>query len=76
VNAIDFYGTANFLDGLCDAAFHGKNRQYTLGNTTTQRCMGVWSDGVPREGAESYQQTPWNRNSHSSTNHLTTYCLT
>ena len=35
------------FDGLIDAAFAGKNREYALGNTPQQRFMGVWSDGVP-----------------------------
>jgi acetyl esterase/lipase len=47
VNALDFYGTWKLFDGLCDAAFNGKNREYALGNTPQQRFMGVWSDGVP-----------------------------
>jgi pimeloyl-ACP methyl ester carboxylesterase len=47
VNALDFYGTWKLFDGLCDAAFYGKNREYALGNTQQQRFMGVWSDGVP-----------------------------
>jgi len=47
VNALDFYGTWKLFDALCDAAFHGKNREYALGNTPQQRFMGVWSDGVP-----------------------------
>jgi pimeloyl-ACP methyl ester carboxylesterase len=47
VNAMDFYGTWKLFDGLCDAAFYGKNREYALGNTPQQRFMGVWSDGVP-----------------------------
>jgi len=47
VNALDFYGTWKLFDGLCDAAFYGKNREYALGNTPQQRFMGVWSDGVP-----------------------------
>jgi acetyl esterase/lipase len=46
VNAMDFYGTWKLFDGLCDAAFYGKNREYALGNTPQQRNMGVWSDGV------------------------------
>lgn len=46
VNALDFYGTWKLFDGLCDAAFYGKNREYALGNTKEQRFMGVWSDGV------------------------------
>ena len=47
VNALDFYGTWKLFDGLCDAAFNGKNREYALGNTPQQRFMGLWSDGVP-----------------------------
>jgi acetyl esterase/lipase len=47
VNALDFYGTWKLFDGLCDAAFYGKNREYALGNTPQQRFMGVWSDGIP-----------------------------
>ncbi|HJT66905.1 MAG TPA: alpha/beta fold hydrolase [Pyrinomonadaceae bacterium] len=47
VNALDFYGTWKLFDGLSDAAFYGKNREYALGNTPQQRLMGVWSDGVP-----------------------------
>jgi hypothetical protein len=47
VNALDYYGTWKLFDGLIDAAFTGKNRQYALGNTPQQRFMGVWSDGVP-----------------------------
>ena len=46
VNALDYYGTWKLFDALCDAAFYGKNREYALGNTTQQRFMGRWSDGV------------------------------
>jgi len=46
-DALDYYGTWKVLDGLCDAAFHGKHRQYALGGTPEQRFMGSWSDGVP-----------------------------
>jgi len=47
INALDYYGTWKLFDALTDAAFHGKNREYALGNTPQQRFMGVWSDGVP-----------------------------
>jgi hypothetical protein len=47
VNALDYYGTWKLFDGLIDAAFTGRNREYALGNTRQQRFMGVWSDGVP-----------------------------
>ena len=46
VDALDFYGTWKLFDGLTDAAFYGKNRDYALGNTVRQRFMGRWSDGV------------------------------
>ncbi|NOZ64331.1 MAG: alpha/beta hydrolase fold domain-containing protein [Caldiserica bacterium] len=47
VNALDYYGLWKLFDGLCDAAFYGKNREYALGNTPKQRFMGKWSDGTP-----------------------------
>ncbi len=47
IDALDYYGTWKLLDGLTDAAFYGKNRNYALGNTQQQRFMGTWSDGVP-----------------------------
>ena len=47
VDALDYYGLWKPFDGLCDAAFSGKNREYALGNTPEQRFMGKWSDGVP-----------------------------
>jgi acetyl esterase/lipase len=47
LNALDFYGTWKLFDGLTDAAFYGRNRNYALGDTREQRFMGVWSDGVP-----------------------------
>jgi acetyl esterase/lipase len=46
VNALDYYGLWKLFDGLTDAAFYGKNREYALGNTPQQRFMGRWSDGV------------------------------
>ena len=46
-NALDWFGYWKWCDGLTDAAFYGKNRQYALGNTTEQRFMGKWSDGQP-----------------------------
>lgn len=45
-DALDFYGTWKLFDGLTDAAFFGKNREYALGDTPRQRFMGKWSDGV------------------------------
>jgi len=47
INALDYYGLWKLFDGLCDAAFYAKNREYALGNTPQQRFMGKWSDGVP-----------------------------
>lgn len=47
VNALDYYGLWKLFDGLCDAAFYGKNLEYALGNTPQQRFMGKWSDGAP-----------------------------
>jgi dienelactone hydrolase len=47
VNALDYYGTWKLFDGLYEASFYGKNRDYALGNTSKQRFMGIWSDGVP-----------------------------
>ena len=47
VNALDYYGFWKLFDGLCDAAFYGKDREYALGDTPEQRYMGKWSDGVP-----------------------------
>jgi len=46
-DALDYYGTWKLCDGLTDAAFYGKNREYALGDTPQQRFMGRWSDGVP-----------------------------
>ena len=46
-HAVDWYGYWKLFDGLCDAAFYGKNRRYALGNTPQQRFMGFWSDGTP-----------------------------
>jgi len=45
-DAFDFYGYWKWFDGLTDAAFHGKHREFALGNTPQQRFMGKWSNGV------------------------------
>ncbi len=47
VDALDYYGLWKLFDGLTDAAFFGRNREYALGNTPRQRFMGLWSDGMP-----------------------------
>lgn len=46
VDALDYYGLWKLFDGLCDAAFYQRNREYALGNTAQQRFMGMWSDGT------------------------------
>ena len=46
INALDYYGLWKLFDGLTDAAFFGRNREFALGNTPQQRFMGKWSDGV------------------------------
>lgn len=47
IDALDYYGYWKLLDGLTDAAFYGKNREYALGNTFQQRYRGTWNDGEP-----------------------------
>ncbi len=46
-DALDYFGFWKLCDGLIDAAFYGRDRQYALGNTPEQRYMGKWSDGTP-----------------------------
>ena len=46
-DALDFFAFWKLFDALTDAAFHGKNREFALGNTPQQRGMGWWSDGRP-----------------------------
>jgi len=48
-DALDYYGYWKLLDGLLDAAFRGKHREYALGGTEQQRFMGRYSDGVAVE---------------------------
>jgi dienelactone hydrolase len=47
VDAMDYYSTWKLFDALTDYAFYGIEQEYCLGNTTEQRFMGYWSDGVP-----------------------------
>jgi poly(3-hydroxybutyrate) depolymerase len=47
VDAMDYYSTWKLFDALIEYAFYGFNREYCLGNTSQQRFMGLWSDGVP-----------------------------
>jgi acetyl esterase/lipase len=46
INALDF-ALWRLFDGLTDAAFFGRNREFALGDTPQQRAMGNWSDGTP-----------------------------
>jgi len=46
-DAMDYYSTWKLFDALTEYAFYGINREYCLGNTSQQRFMGLWSDGVP-----------------------------
>lgn len=46
-SALDYYGIWKVFDGLIDAAFYGKSRNYALGHRHEQRFKGLWSDGVP-----------------------------
>jgi len=46
-DALDFYGYWKLFDGLTDAAFYGKNRDYAFGGTPLEMDMGRWSDGMP-----------------------------
>jgi len=45
-DALDWYGTWKWLDALMGCAFDEEWCEYALGNTTEQRFMGTWSDGV------------------------------
>jgi hypothetical protein len=47
LSAHDYYGIRKVFDGLIDAAFYGKSRNYALGHRHEQRFTGLWSDGVP-----------------------------
>jgi len=48
-DCLDWFGYWKLFDGLTDAAFHNKNRNYALGNTPEQRFMGKCSDGHPHD---------------------------
>jgi len=45
LSALDYYGKV--FDGLIDAAFYGKSRNYALGHRHEQRFKGLWSNGLP-----------------------------
>lgn len=49
IDVFDYYAYWKLFDGLSDAAFHGKNRDYALGDTPEQKFMGNYSDGRPFE---------------------------
>jgi pimeloyl-ACP methyl ester carboxylesterase len=57
-DAYDYYGYWKWFDGLTDAAFHGINKEYALGNTPEQTYMGQWSDGTPVTPAEVIWPAP------------------
>ena len=46
-NVQDYYGSWKLFDGLYNAAFYDKYREYALGNTSNQRFMGYWGDKTP-----------------------------
>jgi hypothetical protein len=50
LSAFHYYSIWKVFDGLIDAAFYGKRRNYALGHRHEQRFMGLWSDGVPVKG--------------------------
>jgi dienelactone hydrolase len=47
VNAMDWYAGYKLVDAMRDCTGYGTNCAYALGNTSQQRGMGLWSDGVP-----------------------------
>jgi len=47
IDALDYYGFWKLFDGLTDAAFFGRHRDYALGGGKNMRFVGRWSDGVP-----------------------------
>ncbi len=46
-DALDHFAYWKLGDALLSAAFDGTDREYALGNTPSQRFMGVWSSGRP-----------------------------
>jgi hypothetical protein len=47
VDAMDYFSTWKLFDALTNYAFYGINGEYCFGNTSKQRYMGLWSDGIP-----------------------------
>jgi hypothetical protein len=46
-DTLDYFGYWKLCDGLLDAAFFGRNREYALTDSPELRFMGLWSDGTP-----------------------------
>jgi acetyl esterase/lipase len=46
-DTLDYYGYWKLCDGLLDAAFFDRNREYALSDSPELRFMGLWSDGTP-----------------------------
>ena len=55
IDALDWYDYWKLFDGLTDAAFYGKNRDYALGNTYQQKFLGIWPNGNPVKELEITQ---------------------
>ncbi len=47
VDAMDWYGSWKLFDALTSCAFEERWCDTALGNSDSQRFMGVWSDGMP-----------------------------
>ena len=46
-DALDWYGTWKWLDALISCTLRRADCAYAFGNTSAQRFMGRWADGVP-----------------------------
>jgi len=46
-DALDYFGYWKLCDGLLDAAFFNRHREFALGDTPELRFMGRWTDGTP-----------------------------
>jgi hypothetical protein len=58
IDALDWFGTWKWLDGLTECAFYGRYCEYALGDTSQQRFMGQWADGRPVRRAEFSEGPP------------------
>jgi hypothetical protein len=47
IDALDWYGSWKWLDGLTACAWSGLDCAYALGGTPRQTSLGSWSDGQP-----------------------------